>query len=175
MNLIKKSSDVFLALGPIASIGNEEINYLRNELKGNPKGRVRINLHPDNSDTLHEMFIAIRPDSYIRPHKHLHKSEAFHIVFGEVDIVIFEDNGSIRQVVSLAMGHSDKAFYYRMSKPFFHTLIIKSNLLVVHEITNGPFIKDGTTFANFAPPEDAGMKAIKTWQKNLSTRLRLEV
>jgi cupin fold WbuC family metalloprotein len=175
VNLIKKTSDVYMAPGPIASIGHKEIDYLRKELAGNAKGRVRINLHPDSTDALHEMFIVIRPDSYIRPHKHPHKSEAFHIVYGEVDIVIFEDDGSIRQVVPLAAGSCSKAFYYRMSKPFFHTLMIKSDLLVVHEITNGPFVADGTDFARFAPAEDAGSNAIDEWQKQLSDRLRQAV
>ena len=175
MNLIKKTAELFVATGPIASIGYEEIACLRNELAGNARGRVRINLHPDNADTLHEMFIAIRPDSYIRPHKHPHKSESFHIVYGDVDIVIFEDNGSIQQVVPLAAGSISKAFYYRMSKPFFHTLVIQSDLLVVHEITNGPFIKDGTAFADFAPAEDAGLTVISSWQKHLSDRVRQTV
>ena len=161
-----------MAPGPIACIGHEEIDYLRSKLAGNAKGRVRINLHPDNADTLHEMFIAIRPDSYIRPHKHPHKSEAFHIVYGEVDIVIFEDDGSIQKVIRLAAGNSSKAFYYRMSKPHFHTLIIKSDLLVVHEITNGPFVKDGTVFGCFAPAEEAGLGAISAFQKQLSDRVK---
>ena len=175
MSLIKKSVDVYTAPGPIAFIGNEEIDYLRGELADNAKGRVRINLHPDNDDTLHEKFIAIRPDTHSRPHKHPHKSEAFHIVYGEVDIVLFEDDGSIQQVVTLAAGSISKAFYYRMSKPFFHTLIIKSDLLVVHEITNGPFVKDGTDFACFAPAEDAGLGAISAWRKQLSDRVRQTV
>jgi cupin fold WbuC family metalloprotein len=175
VNLIKKTTEVFVAPGPIASLGHDDISYLRNELVGNPKGRVRINFHPDNADTLHEMFIAIRPDSYIRPHKHPHKSESFHIVYGDVDIVIFEDDGSIQQVVQLGAGSKSKAFYYRMSKPFFHTLMIQSDLLVVHEITNGPFIKDGTTFADFAPAEDSGLRAIGAWQKQLSDRVRQAV
>jgi len=172
VNLIKKSSDVYLAPGPIASIGSEEIDYLRCELAGNAKGRVRVNLHPADADTLHEMFIAIKQDSYIRPHKHPHKSEAFHIVYGEVDVVVFDDDGRIQRVVSLAAGGSSKAFYYRMSKPFFHTLVIKSDLLVVHEITNGPFVKDGTEQANFAPAEDADLSTINAWQKQLLDRVR---
>ena len=167
MNLIKKSLDVYSAPGPIASIGQKEIEYLRSELKGNVKGRVRINLHPDNTDTLHEMFIAIRPDSYIRPHKHPNKSEAFHIVYGEVDIVIFKDCGSIQQIVPLAAGSSSKAFYYRMSKPFFHTLIIKSDVLVLHEITNGPFVEQETIFANFAPHQDSDEGEIAVWKNKI--------
>lgn len=172
MNLIKKAIGVYMAPGPIATIGREEIDYLRIELTSNVKGRVRINLHPDNADTLHEMFIAIRPDSYIRPHKHPQKSEAFHIVYGEVDVVLFNDDGDIEQIVPLAAGSTSKAFYYRMSRPFFHTLMIKSDLLLVHEITNGPFTGDGTMYAEFSPAEDADAVAIDTWLTKLSASAR---
>lgn len=110
MNLIKKTSEVYLAPGPIAAIGSREINFLRQEVAINQKGRLRINFHHENSDPLHEMIIAIRPDSYIRPHKHPDKSEAFHVIYGVVDVVIFEDDGTIREVVSLAAKDEIKAF-----------------------------------------------------------------
>lgn len=172
MNLIKKATGVYIAPGPIATIGRTELDYLRMELANNARGRVRINLHPDNADTLHEMFIAIRPDSYIRPHKHLEKSEAFHIVYGEVDVVLFDDDGDIAQIVPLAAGSTSNAFYYRMSRPFFHTLMIKSDLLLVHEITNGPFTGDSTMYAEFAPAEDADAGVIDTWLTKLSASAR---
>ena len=171
MQLIRKSAEVYSAPGPIASIGAEEVEFLRREAAASPRGRVRINLHPDNADSLHEMIIAIRPDSYIRPHKHPGKSEAFHMVHGEVDIVVFDDDGGVREVLPLAAGVAGKAFYYRMSKPYFHTLLVRSDILVVHEITNGPFVKDGTAFGAFAPAEDAGPAAIHAWQTELLGRV----
>jgi cupin fold WbuC family metalloprotein len=171
VNLIKKTSEVYLAPGPIAAIGSPEINFLRRKVASNQKGRVRINFHQDNSDLLHEMIIAIQPDSYIQPHKHPGKSESFHIIYGAVDIVIFEDDGAIREVVSLAAEDEAKAFYYHMSKPFFHTLIINSDLLVVHEITNGPFVKNGTVFGSFAPADSASAIAITSWHDELIERV----
>ncbi len=38
-------------------------------------------------------------------------------------------------------------------------MIIRSDLLVVHEITNGPFLPTGTIYAAFAPEEDDSEKA----------------
>ncbi len=172
VKLIRKSAEVYVTPGPIASIGAEEVEFLRREAAGSPKGRVRINIHPDNADLLHEMIIAIRPDSYIRPHKHPGKSEAFHVVYGEVDIVVFKDDGSILEIVPLAASGAGKAFYYRMSKPYFHTLLIRSDILVVHEITNGPFVKDGSVFGTFAPGEDAESGVIRAWQDELTDRAR---
>ncbi len=159
MALVQTSPEVFLAEGPISTIGNEDIEVLRQAVRNTPKRRVRINAHPESTDELHEMIIAIEPGSYIRPHKHPGKSESFHIIEGQVDIVVFSEAGNIERIVSLAAKGGRHPFYYRMSTPHFHTLIIRSDLLVVHEITNGPFLPTGTIYAAFAPEEDDSAKA----------------
>ena len=153
MALVQTSPEVFVAEGPIATIGSADIEVLRQAVRRTPKRRVRINAHPGHDDALHEMIIAIEPGSYIRPHRHPGKSEAFHIIEGDVDIVVFRDDGEIDEIVSLGEKGGARPFYYRMSEPRFHTLIIRSELLIVHEITNGPFSPAGTTYAAFAPAE----------------------
>jgi cupin fold WbuC family metalloprotein len=172
MKLLQKSSEVFLAEGPIAAIGVAEIEVLKSALAKSPKGRVRINAHLDDDDRLHEMFIAFRPDSYLQPHMHPSKTESFHIVYGAVDIVVFEEDGRIRQVVPLGAGNPKRAFFYRMSKPFYHTLVIRSDLLVIHEITNGPFQPSETVYASFAPAaSDAA--AVAAYQAALVKKIDL--
>ena len=151
MNLVQKSPEVFLAEGPIAAIGDADIEVLKSALAKSPRGRVRINAHLSDDDRLHEMIIAFRPDSYLQPHMHPNKSESFHIIYGAVDIVVFEDDGRVRRVIPLGAGDPQRAFFYRMSKPFFHTLLIRSDPLVIHEITNGPFQPGDTVYASFAP------------------------
>jgi cupin fold WbuC family metalloprotein len=170
MALVQKSPEVFLAEGPISEVGGTEIEILKAAVKASPKKRARINAHPGGEDALHEMIIAIDARSYIRPHKHPGKSEAFHIVEGEVDIVVFDDKGEIDRIVALGALGSGRAFYYRMSEPFFHTLIIRSEVLIVHEITNGPFRPQGTIFAGFAP-EDTESNKIEAWQTELLRRV----
>ena len=170
MALVQESPEVFLAEGPIVAVGESEIALLKAAVKASPKGRARINAHPDGDDMLHEMIIAIDASSYIRPHKHPGKSEAFHIVEGEVDIVVFKDDGEIDRIVPLGAPGSGRSFYYRMSKPFFHTLIIRSNVLIVHEITNGPFRPEATVFADFAP-EDSDTRNAAAYQADLVRRV----
>jgi cupin fold WbuC family metalloprotein len=170
MALVQKSPEVFLAEGPIAAIGKADLDMLKAAAKTNPKRRARINAHPDDEDALHEMIIAIDASSYIRPHKHPGKSEAFHVIEGEVDIVVFKDDGRIDQIIPLGAPGSHRSFYYRMSKPFFHTLVILSDVLIVHEITNGPFRPQGAVFAEFAPDESETAKA-ETWQADLIRRV----
>ena len=109
MTLIQKSPEVFLAEGPISAVGRTEIDTLKSAVKASPKGRARINAHSDGDDTLHEMIIAIDASSYIRPHKHLGKSEAFHIVEGEVDIIVFRDDGEIDRIVELGPPSGDRS------------------------------------------------------------------
>jgi len=55
--------------------------------------------------------------------------------------------GELRDVVRLGAPGGDRAFYYRLSMPLFHTLLIRSDILVVREITNDPFVPNATTFA----------------------------
>jgi cupin fold WbuC family metalloprotein len=170
MALVQQSPEIFLAEGPIATVGLDDIAVLRAAVGNSAKRRVRINVHPSSDDLLHEMMIAIAPSSYVRPHKHPGKSAAFHIIEGEVDIVVFDETGKIAQVISLAAKGGRHPFYYRMSAMQFHTLIIRSDLLVVHEITNGPFHPEETVYAPFAPDEN-DVNAAAAFQAALTGRI----
>ncbi len=46
---------------------------------------------------------------------------------------------------------SGKIFYNRLDKQSYHMLIIKSDFLIFHEITSGPFDKNKTIFPKWAP------------------------
>ena len=76
--------------------------------------------------------------------------------------------------MALGAPGSDRSFYYRMSQPFFHTLVVRTPLLVVHEITNGPFRPEATVFADFAPAESELAQAA-SYQADLVRRVDLFV
>jgi len=168
MKFIKVKPDLYLLNEKILSINYDDIEFLKKQVSNSDKGRVRINLHPNSEDLLHEMIIAISPNSYIRPHIHENKSESFHIIYGDVDIVIFDELGNITDVLELSANNIQKPFYYRMSVPKFHTLIVRSDLLVVHEITNGPFIENQTIYSNFSPNPNVGDNLrVNEWRAGL--------
>jgi cupin fold WbuC family metalloprotein len=154
MNLRKINEEVFVAVDPIVRLGTEELAFLKRQAAQSPRKRARICAHKTNDDALHEMLIAISATSYIHPHRHVGKSESFHIVEGEVDVVVFDDDGSIVDVIELGPAGSRRKFFYRLSESAFHTLLIRSDFLIVHEVTNGPFARDKTVLAPFAPQED---------------------
>ena len=50
--------------------------------------------------------------------------------------------------------NSGLKFFYRLPPSRYHTLLIHSDVLVFHEITNGPFKPEETTWAPWAPEEN---------------------
>ena len=158
--LRKINNEVFVAEESIVRLGAEQISFLKQQALSSNRKRARICTHRSNDDALHEMLIAISADSYIQPHKHTRKVESFHIIEGLVDVVVFDDAGAIVDVVELGDVLNGKNFYYRLSESMFHTLLIHSDFLIVHEVTNGPFVANETILAPFAPPESRHDEAL---------------
>jgi cupin fold WbuC family metalloprotein len=119
----------------------------------NERKRIRLCTHKDVDDEVHEMLIVHAKDTYVRPHKHVNKIESFHVIEGKVDIVLFKEDGGIMDAVQMGDYLSGYDFYHRISFPYYHTLIIRSDVLVFHETTNGPFKRTDTIFPVWAPDE----------------------
>ena len=147
------NDEVFVAEEQIVRMGAQHVTFLKRQAASNARRRARICAHKANDDSLHEMLIAIMAGSYIHPHKHIRKIESFHIIEGAVDIVLFDDAGTVVDVVELGDISTGRNFYYRLSDSMYHTLLIHGDCLVIHEVTSGPFIKEETILATFAPPE----------------------
>jgi cupin fold WbuC family metalloprotein len=138
----------------LTKVDRSEIAHFKRLSSANPRRRVRLCAHSSPDDRLHEMLIVHERGAYVRPHKHPGKSESTHIIEGMVDIVVFADDGRITDVLQVGDYASGRTFYYRMAAPAFHTLLIRSDVLVFHETTNGPFDRADTVFAPWAPPDD---------------------
>ena len=119
----------------------------------NKRLRIRLCTHVSPNDKLHEMFIIHAKDCYVRPHKHIGRVESMAIIEGEADLVLFDEDGIIKQVISMGEISSGKKFYYRLSEPVYHTLLIRTDFLVFHEITEGPFSRENSFFPEWAPEE----------------------
>lgn len=149
-----ESSEVLYPEDEIVLINNVDLNELKQLALLNPRKRVRLCSHRSPDDLLHEMFIIHTNDCYVRPHKHFGKAESMAVLEGEVDVVLFHDDGEIRDVVKMGDVASGKIFYYRLSDPIYHMLLIKTDFLVFHEVTQGPFIREQSAFAEWAPKEN---------------------
>lgn len=170
IDLDQVNDEVYIARDAIVYFGDDEISFVKQKALESSLKRARICAHKTSSNLLHEMLIALGAQSYIHPHKHLEKSESFHIIEGEVDVVIFDDEGNISDVIPMGVAKSGRQFFYRLSESKFHTLIIRSDILVMHEVTNGPFIKYDSIQADFAPSADKDAES-KKYMEILSEKM----
>ena len=145
------NSEVVRTVGDVIELDASNVECLKHLSEKSIRRRIRFCSHMADDDILHEMFIVHEKNTYVRPHKHMEKIESVHIIEGLVDVVIYDDYGKIQNVINMGDYSSGKTFYYRMFAPVFHSLIIRSDKLVFHEITNGPFRREDTIFAPWSP------------------------
>ncbi|HWW85834.1 MAG TPA: WbuC family cupin fold metalloprotein [Vicinamibacterales bacterium] len=153
MHTKRESSEVLYAEDRIVTVDAAAIADLRLGATGNERRRIRLCAHRSVDDPLHEMLIVHVKDTYVRPHKHLGKSESFHVIEGEADVVMFDDEGAVTDVIQVGPVSSGRPFFYRIADPLFHTLLIRSDVLVFHETTAGPFRRSETVFAPWSPDD----------------------
>ncbi len=168
------NAEVLYSEEAIATANQSDIENFKNLSSHNHRKRIRLCAHPDQSDSLHEMLIVHEKGAYVRPHMHPGKSESTHIIEGLVDVLLFDDRGRIERVIRMGDYASGRIFYYRMTTPIFHTLIIQSEFLVFHETTNGPFDRTATLFAPWAPEEN-DVNSVNDFIADLEKRVSLIV
>jgi len=151
MKMRAESPEVFYPGEELVTVSGQNIAVLKRAALASPKRRARLCTHTSPADELHEMLIVLPHDAYVRPHKHIGKIESFTILEGEADVVLFDDDGTVRQQISMGCPGSGKTFYYRLAQPVFHTLVVRSEFLVFHEVTEGPFNAEKTVFAAWSP------------------------
>jgi cupin fold WbuC family metalloprotein len=162
MQITKFNSEVFFAVDHVVTVKRDDLAFLHEAAERSDRRRSRLCAHKGAEETLHEMIVVLKRDAYMIPDKHLVKVESYHIIEGLADVVLYDDTGEITDVVRLGDYASGRAFYFRVRSPnFYHSLIVRSDVLIYHETATGPFRKSDTLAAPWAPPESdvAGMKA----------------
>ena len=161
------NNEVLFASEPLVRVDRELIELLKARVAGNERKRMRLCAHQDVQDALHEMFVVHTQETYVRPHKHP-GSESFHVIEGLVDVVLLDDAGRVTHVIRMGEYTSGLPFFHRLSQPCFHTLIIRSELIVFHETKNGPFQPSDTAFPSWAPDGRSNPEEAKAYLERLS-------
>lgn len=130
------------------------VDFLKSAAARSPTRRARVCAHESPQADQHDMLIASRRDTYVAPHRHLNRSESFMIVEGEVDLLLFDEAGAVTGIVAMAAPGSARPFFYRMPVGRFHSLAIRSDVLVFLESTRGPFDPAQNENAAWAPPPE---------------------
>jgi cupin fold WbuC family metalloprotein len=153
VNIRTVNPEVYQAEGRVVWASGENVRFLKERAAENPRGRARLCAHPGPEDLTHEMLVCLRADNWIRPHYHVGMVESFHCVEGEMLVLLFNDDGTVLETVPMGDARSGRAFYYRQTKPTYHTLIVLSDFVVFQEVTQGPWKRENTVLAPWAPAE----------------------
>ena len=147
----EENPGVFYADESLVQLTRDEINFLASRVEKTPLRRIRLCAHQNVKDLLHEMFIVHSRNTYIRPHRHLGKSESLLVLDGQADVVFFNDKGRISNVVLLGEYGSGHTFFYRIDDAVYHSLVIHTDTLAFKEATTGPFNRADSEFAPWSP------------------------
>lgn len=150
----RESDEVLNSLISNVDLSLETITKLGEISKGTDRQRIRLCVHRNTTESVHEMFIVHPKGAYVPPHKHLGKSESMLVLDGETDYFLFGEEGKIEKKISMGDYRSGKSFFFRLQEPLFHSILIRSNTLTFLEITKGPFRRNDTIEAPWAPKQD---------------------
>jgi len=161
-------STTFLHDEDIFVVSQTILGKLKKAAKNDPLGRSRLCVHKSHNDTVQEMIVALRKGFYVRPHKHIGKTESFHIIEGSIVVVFFDDTGKITRKIQMAHLGDNKPYIYRLSSETWHTALPLSNYIIFHEILCGPFDRTSSVFPDWAPKEN-DIAGINKYLKKLTT------
>lgn len=126
----------------IITIEFPDLEKLKKSASEAPLRRARYCLHHSHSDTVQEMVIAFCKDSIVPIHRHNNKSESYHIIEGELEILFYDNDGKVTRTIRMGQMGLDLPFLYRLSTDEWHTIKPLTEYVIIHEITSGPFVKE---------------------------------
>lgn len=144
---------VFYAHQPVVRVTSGDLAVIRSAAEASPRKRARLCVHPDPQQLLHEMVIVLVAGGYVRPHRHLGRAESFHMMEGQADVVLFDDEGRIIEVIPMGPLDAGRVPFCRINCSRFHSVVVRGAYCTVHETTTGPFIPETTEFASWSPAE----------------------
>ena len=149
---LKENDEVLYPKESIITVGALDLDTLKQMAKLNPRHRIRLCAHQTAKDEIHEMIIYHSKGTYVQPHMHIGKDESFHLICGEIDCVIFDNQSNVKKAIPMGNFSSGKTFFYRIPANTYHTQIFKKDTFF-HEVTKGPFNRNETVTATWAPCE----------------------
>lgn len=150
MRLIQTSDEAFYAVDGLISFNDADMAFLRAAVLKSPRHRMRICTHANVDSALHEMFVAYTRETAIAPHKHVGKDETFYVMEGDMDFIVYNETGDVKQILPMGPPGSGKAFCVRVPADTYHSVRLNSDFCILHEATPGPFDRADTVQMGFS-------------------------
>ena len=141
-----------------------DIDNLIEKARTSDRRRAHLNQHATLEDPIQRLYIALEPETYVRPHRHTDpgKWESFILLQGHLSLLTFDDQGRVLERVELTPESTRTAEF---PPGTWHTLVCQRSPTVIMEIKPGPFTPTGEKdFAPWAPAENSeGVEAMRSW------------
>lgn len=124
------------------------LDTLLEESRRDERGRVRICLHRTEQDPLHEMIIALADHGYLRPHRQPGLQKSYVVLQGCLRVVFFDEAGTVLRRMDMDAQSNPVA---RFDAGIWHTMTSLSGGTLYLETILGPFDKNRTNWADWAP------------------------
>ena len=107
-----------------------------------PRKRMIQRLHKEDGESVHRMFNAMQPGTYVTPHRHLHpvKSETILVISGSLLFVEFDENGQLLCHTLLQPG--TETFGVDVAPHVYHTYVALKPDTLLFEAKAGPYAHD---------------------------------
>lgn len=126
-----------------------------------PRLRAHRNFHPELSDPVQRLAIAMEPGTYIRPHRHPHTFELLLPLSGRFVILNFDEQGLVTRRVVLG----EECVALEMDAGTWHSVLSLDHGGVIFEVKHGgyqPVTEQDS--APWAPAEGAaGTQELMAW------------
>lgn len=100
-----------------------------------PRLRAHRNLHPELSDPVQRLAIAMEPGTYVRPHRHPHTFELLFPLRGRFVVLTFDEQGCVTQRTVLG----EECAALEMDAGTWHAVLSLDSGGVIFEVKHGGY------------------------------------
>ncbi len=134
-------------------LNDTRIEGLIGTARGADRARAHDCLHPEPSDPVQRMVVALEPDTRVTPHRHRGDQpwELLALLQGELTLLLFDDDGQVEERVELSESGTRVVEF---DGARWHALVAQRTGTLMLEVKRGPYRPLGDAdFAPWAPRE----------------------
>lgn len=113
----------------------DDLFALSQQAQQSPRLRANSNLHPELSDPIQRLAIAMEPDTLILPHRHPHTWEVLTALRGRFTVLVFDDAGKVTERAELGGDTS----VVEIPAGGWHAVLSRDAGAVIFEVKHGPY------------------------------------
>ena len=155
-------SDIIKNNKEILFIDNKTTKEIILRARNSDRNMARLLMHLSHENPVQEMLIAMTKGCLVMPNRSVGKSESLQLIEGEMLLVIFSENGEVKNSIRMGPPSTKLNFLYRLSNTPWHTMIPLSEVVVVHETLQGPFEALSENLPSWLPQNNESLKSLIT-------------